>query len=634
MGRGAAVSGNGRVVLPPAALTPVTRYRQPPRRRGALQVVGRILLWTCAAVLMLVASLAGGAYLFFHESVAAVSAHSRDLELAQKQLDVALPGQPAVALVVGYDHRASDGRGVQSRSDTIMLVRADPQTETITMLSFPRDLVVEIRCPGGISYRGRINAAYAECGSKGTLETVKGLTALPINYLITVDFRGFTQIVDRLGGVWIDVDRRYFNDNRGVAPGFTYATINLFPGYQKLSGSQALDYVRYRHTDSDLYRIARQQAFVKGFKEAVASSFAPTSLPKIIGTITRNVEVGVGGGGELSGKTVLSYGLLVYGLPTGHFFQSKIEGLTGYDELTTDPSNIQAAVQEFVNPDVAAPAKAAAVALGRKAKLPTGPPPADVSVTVLNGNGVTGSASNAAYLLGQRGYRIVFPPNGAPANAPSFDYFHTKIYFDPGQAGAQAAAKWVANLFGPADVETIPAEIAPLQNGAMLVVTVGQTFHGTLAPSPIDRTPKKQPPAVVSNPSATLPLLTRVKRRVPFRLEVPTVLEKTSSPDREMPIRVYKVGDHSAVRLTFRTGANEYWGIQQTDWEDAPVLAGRNFRHRLGGRTFDLYYSGPRLHMVVRRENGATYWVVNTIVDSLSNETMLAIAKGLRPLKK
>ena len=62
------------------------------------------------------------------------------------------------------------------------------------------------------------------------------------------------------------------------------------------------------------------------------------------------------------------------------------------------------------------------------------------------------------------------------------------------------------------------------------------------------------------------------------------------------------------------------------------MLADKSFRHRLGGRDYDLYYSGSHLHMVVLRADGATYWVVNTLLDSLSNETMLAIAKGLKPL--
>jgi hypothetical protein len=89
------------------------------------------------------------------------------------------------------------------------------------------------------------------------------------------------------------------------------------------------------------------------------------------------------------------------------------------------------------------------------------------------------------------------------------------------------------------------------------------------------------------------------------------------------------------VRLTFYTGApGQYWGIEETDWADAPVLDERNFTHFIHGRRFDLYYSGASLHMIVLRENHATYWVVNTLLDDLSNETMLAIAKGLRPLPR
>jgi polyisoprenyl-teichoic acid--peptidoglycan teichoic acid transferase len=92
--------------------------------------------------------------------------------------------------------------------------------------------------------------------------------------------------------------------------------------------------------------------------------------------------------------------------------------------------------------------------------------------------------------------------------------------------------------------------------------------------------------------------------------------------------------DHMGVRLTFQTGINEYWGIQETDWNDAPILSSPSFEHRIRGRVFDLYYSGPHLHVVVLKRDGATYWVVNTILDTLSNETMLAIAKSLRPLRR
>ena len=634
MGRGAAVNGDLRPVLPPGALSPVTVYRQPePARRGTLGRIRMLLLWLLVGALMAVTAAAGGVYLFFHQSVAAVVAHTPDVELAQKRLDVALPGQPATALVIGYDHRADEAKSTPSRSDTIMLVRADPRSKSISLLSFPRDLLVDVQCPEKGSYRGKINEAFSWCGSKGTVETVRALTDLPINYLITVNFRAFRQLVDRLGGVWMDVDRRYYNDRGGPSG---YATINLQPGYQKLTGYKALDFVRYRHTDSDFVRVARQQQFVKAFKDRIRTGFSATALPKVIKAITSNVEVGVGGGEALSGKTVLSYALFAYSLPPGHFFQSKIDQLEGGAYVYAPTESIKRAVQELSNPDVEAPRKATDVATGRKPKA-AAPPPRETTITVLNGNGVTGSASNAGYLLGQRGYVVITPPNGAPANAPSFDYFRTKVYFDPAQAGGEPAATKVANLFGAADVGRLPENVAPLANSALVAVVVGQTFHGNLAAAPVDQTPQKQKADVAPGTSATLELLQERRHRVPFPLLVPTVIERNSWIDRERPVRLYRIdeeGRHKAVRLTFRSGRGDYWGIQQTDWTEAPILSERNFTRRIDGRRYELHYSGPKLHMVVLRQGETTYWVVNTLLDSLSNETMLAIAKGLKPLPR
>lgn len=633
MGRGAAVNGDVQPVLPPGALSPVTLYRQPePPGRGALGVVRRLLLWLLVGALMVVTAAAGGVYLFFHQSVAAVAAHTPDVELAQKRLDVVLPGQPATALVIGYDRRANEAAGTPSRSDTIMLIRADPRTKSISLLSFPRDLLVDVRCPGKGSYRGKINEAYSWCGSQGTVETIRSLTDVPINYLITVNFRAFRQIVDKLSGVWLDIDRRYLNTHGGP---YGYATINLQPGYQKLGGYQALDFVRFRHTDSDFVRVARQQQFVKALKDRIATHFSALALPKVIKAITSNVEVGVGGGKPPSGKTVLSYALFAYSLPAGHFFQSKIEQLEGGSYVSAPQASIQRAVQEFSNPDVAAPKNATNVALGVKPKA-AAPAPRETTVAVLNGNGVTGSASNAGYLLGQRGY-VVVTPSGPSADAPTYDYFHTKVYFDGAQPGAQLAAQKVANLFGAADVAASPADIAPLGNSAMLVVVVGQTFHGNLATAPIDQTPAKEAAQVAPGTSATVDLLRERRRKVPFPLLVPTVIDRSSWIDREKPIRLYRVdeqGEHKAIRLTFRSGRGDYWGIEETDWEKAPILAERNFTRRIGGRRYELHYSGPKLHMVVLRRGKATYWVVNTLLDSLSNETMLAIAKGLKPIPR
>src|SRR5919198_963189 len=215
------------------------------RGPGLWQRLALVAVWLCSAALLVNAGYGGGAYLYYHESVRAVAAHSKDVKIASKHLDLPLPNQPAIALVVGYDKRHGDvDRG---RSDTLMLLRADPVTDSISMMSFPRDLVVPLWCGDHQYLPDRINQAYALCGSKGALDTVKKLTGLPINYLLTVNFRGFIQIVDRVGGVWIDIDRRYLNHNVGTAA-TNYANIDLRPGYQLLKGRDALSYVRYRHT--------------------------------------------------------------------------------------------------------------------------------------------------------------------------------------------------------------------------------------------------------------------------------------------------------------------------------------------------------------------------------------------------
>ena len=615
----------------------MTKYRAPePPGRSGLRVVGKILLWVAIGVTMLAVALVAGIYLWFHESVAAIQAHSEDVKSAQKFLgEPPTPGHAAIALVIGYDHRANETANTPSRSDTVMLLRADPDTKSVSMLSFPRDMIVPIHCPGQSIFTGKINAAYATCGAKGTVQTVADLTGLPINYLITVNFRGFKQIVNRLGGVWIDVDRRYFNNNAGLSPTFGYAKINLQPGYQLLTGGSALDYVRFRHTDSDLFRVVRQQQFVKGMKYQLAHNFSIAKVPKIIGALTKNIEVGAGGGRKVSGKTVLSYAFFAYHLPSGHFFQSQIGGLTGYNDLRTDPSNIQAAVQDWLQPDVEAARVATAVALGNKVRSST-PTPAQTSVTVLNGNGIEGAAANAGYLLSQRAYRIVPPPDGATGNAPRTNYYSSKVYWNPRVKRSEAAAKSVAKLFAPADAEAMPPEVRPLGRNAMITVVVGSTFHGTITPAPPVKVPTQREPAnVTSNAYDTLTTLRKIQPKVPgIKLEYPSVIESSSSPDRQKPYYAYRIheGD-KAVRLVFRTGAGAYWGIEETSWGEAPILSDKSVHHILKGRSYDFYYNGPKLHMIVLHERGDTYWVVNSLLDNISNETMIAIAKGLRPLE-
>jgi LCP family protein required for cell wall assembly len=548
--------------------------------------------------------------------------------------------------VIGYDHRAGIESVRPSHSDTIMLVRADPSTKTISMLSFPRDLDVPIYCPrtktdteGYVaSSNDRINSAYSRCGETGTVLTVKHLTGLPINFLITVNFHGFKEVVDKIGGVWMDVDRRYYNRNTGAYYN-DYANINLQPGYQLLSGQQALDFVRFRHTDDDLHRNARQQQFVQALRAQISQNFSYTSIPSLIDSITKNIEVGEGGH-PLSGEQVLSYAFFAKALPAGHVFQNRIENVQCSLGCQASSTDVQAAVDSFQNPDVTSSKSANAAALGIKIKQKT-PPPSKVTLTVVNGNGVPGAAADAAYKLGPqgRGYNVLPAPNGLEPNI-SPHVFHSKIYYDPAQKGSKLAAVALQNLMQPADVAKMPRrpKLLRLDPGSMLMVVLGQTFHGDIAPLPTHVVPKHQSAYVRYDASSGTDLLRSLHGKVAFPLYTPTVLERNSYPDTQSgdkAIRRYWIdghGKHKAVRLVFRTGGNEYWGIEETDWGDAPVLSDRSYRHSVGGREMEFYYSGSHLHMVVLRAHGATYWVVNTLLDSLSNETMISIAKGLKPL--
>jgi polyisoprenyl-teichoic acid--peptidoglycan teichoic acid transferase len=352
------------------------RYRQPPPPpRSSLKLAGQVVGWILLGLLVAAGGVAGGAYLYAHETLNALGARSAEAIRTSKDRNVhrlPSPTGAATALVIGYDTReGSDARlGQQPRSDTIMLVRADPSNETLSLLSFPRDLVVSIYCHGSrLPYardpRNRINAAWADCGEQGTLDTVAHLTKLAINYVITVDFHGFKLLVNKLHGVYTDVDHRYYIPaNSGTS------AIDLEPGYQKLDGGQALAYVRFRHTDSDLYRNARQQLFLDAFKDRLSSGFSLTALPGLIGAVKHSVEIVQAGGGAPSISTIQAYVGLGYHLPPGHLFRISIPNLSecGYlnAEECAKQSDIGSAVKKFMHPDPTQSQRANDRALGIK----------------------------------------------------------------------------------------------------------------------------------------------------------------------------------------------------------------------------------------------------------------------------
>ena len=211
------------------------------------------------------------------------------LDLAPGVISTVDVGRPQTILLLGSDHRFKAGKS-DARSDTIMLVRLDADAQGTAVMNIPRDLKVKIPLPSGRFETSKINASYSIGGPGLTAKIVKDLLGTPINHIINVNFGGFRKAVDYIDCVYADIDRRYFNDNSTAAYGAGYAAINISAGYQKLCGQRALDYVRFRHMDTDIVRSARQQDFLRqarqqyGVQQAVQSRH---ELTKIFGKYTQ-----------------------------------------------------------------------------------------------------------------------------------------------------------------------------------------------------------------------------------------------------------------------------------------------------------------------------------------------------------
>jgi LCP family protein required for cell wall assembly len=177
------------------------------------------------------------------------------------------PGDPQTLLLIGSDHRAHQLQSA-ANSDTMILIRLNPNSSTINVISVPRDLQVNIPLPGGGTENAKINASYPAGGPSLVVKTLQRdvFPQLKVNHIIDINFAGFRDLVDAMGCVYTDVDRRYFNQNIGTAA-TNYSSIDLQAGYQKLCGENALAYVRYRHTDTDIVRSARQQDFIRDAKD-------------------------------------------------------------------------------------------------------------------------------------------------------------------------------------------------------------------------------------------------------------------------------------------------------------------------------------------------------------------------------
>lgn len=274
----------------------------------------------------------------------------------------AYSGEPQTFLILGSDRRAGSKNALEREaaphSDTILLVRFDPQQGQTSVLSIPRDLMVNIRTPQGTLYpNAKINSAYT-IGSelKGTdegivlaAETIERevFPTLKLNGIVDVNFAGFINVVDTLGCAYVNVDHRYLG---GGILDEDFSSIDLQPGYQKLCYENALSYVRFRHFDSDFVRVARQQDFLRDLREQVAPGDILGQIDKVAKAVGQAIHTNF----KASPETLIELSKLVAFSQTKPLRQVKFKAANvddmydGESYVTSTPELEQATLDEFL----------------------------------------------------------------------------------------------------------------------------------------------------------------------------------------------------------------------------------------------------------------------------------------------
>ncbi len=389
------------------------------------------------------------------------------------------PAEPANFLLIGSDTRAfvdtaeeeesfgneTDAGG--QRSDTLMIVHVDPENRKGLLVSFPRDLLVEIPGLG----EEKINAAFNE-GPQRVIDTIQSNFDIPIHHYLEIDFASFKGIVNAVGGVPILFDAPARDEKTGLDVSFFGAT---YPGCFELDGEQALAYVRSRSYEknidgewissdptADIGRIQRQQAFMRRLAaEAVAKSLSnPLGANNIANESLSELRADEG-------------------LSTGDV-KKLIQAFRRVDP--NDPNSIEMVTVPFdeagngadlvLNEELAAPLFARLRELATPPPAPDGPAPSSIAVRVLNGSGVSGAAADTEAALGDHGFQ-----SRGTGNNPNGNVDETEIRYRP---GSEDKAEVVQSLL-TGGVGALIADDSIVE--ADVTHVLGDDFDGVVAPT-------------------------------------------------------------------------------------------------------------------------------------------------------
>lgn len=246
-----------------------SRQRKQRKRR-------KILVASLLVVLVLVLGGAGAAFAYISNIQANMQGEVSDEMMAI--LDKSEPGEPFYMVLMGTDksaERVSDEgfAGDSFRTDSIMLMRVDPSTKKVAIVSLMRDTQVDMG-PNGVQ---KLNAAYSIGGAEYTVQVVSQMAGVPISHYAEIDFDGFKDIVNALGGIEVEVPMDIDDPDAGGS---------LDAGLQTLNGDQALILCRSRHAfdeygKGDEYRAANQRMVIGAIAQKVLSSDLPTMMTTI-----------------------------------------------------------------------------------------------------------------------------------------------------------------------------------------------------------------------------------------------------------------------------------------------------------------------------------------------------------------